>query len=433
MKGKQKSDGGRYTQKEVNDFAKRALKVQYGITALQGVSAGIAAQGVMSALSGSTEYVDKWGMDIKEANMNIISEQKGFGKNFSALNESIKSELRLYALEQNLIFTGAIDAQGNLLKRFAGMVVQMGSLWNELKATMGQSVQGFLMPIIDFFNRTMQMFIQLPAGIKATTMAIGALVASLPLLGLSLAGIVWTLQKLNGIPALIRSAVVQLRGIAMFESVFAGMTTKQVALTMITRTGLIGAVVAAIAGLGWLVWEDVSVGKRGGKSVTKEISQRYGSKDKEYSASVGLFMLKDSFTDFLNILKRFSNIFRGLIEANSKLIAHEFVYVFVDLVKGISGLVFGILSSLMDIKDDIAREIGTVFVNWVAAMLDDVRKNFGIPNLGIFGSPSQNNTTVNNNINQSQINNGDTSEQMKQNFFQSLGSSALSLAGLIIK
>jgi hypothetical protein len=207
--------------------------------------------------------------------------------------------------------------------------------------------------MVDLFNRAMMTFNSMPVGIKATTFAIGALTAAIPLLTLALVSLEWTLGKLGDKKN--------------FEGIFG--------MLRFLKNPWVLAGIAAL-GVGALAVEDYTTYKRGGKAVTGDVNKVAGGfQNTTYALSWTMEMLQGATfalkNDFYDLIKGLSLVFRGFLEGD----AGALVTGMKDIEVNIFALIFDVAGTVFYGSSAIVGGMVLGFFEWLVGWMKEIVKS----------------------------------------------------------
>lgn len=187
--------GLEFEDADVLTLSKRLLTLQRDFAAFNGIKPGEAADRFRSALSGSAEVLDQFGINIKAAALDQEFLRRGLDVTTATASEQQKTIARLSIIQRSLVDQGAIGAAGKFAKTAAGQFQKLTVEFQKAKIALGNQ----LLPIaIEFTKRAAAMVTRVKELIKENPklgqtlarVAIGLIVGGAAMLGLSFAGYV---------------------------------------------------------------------------------------------------------------------------------------------------------------------------------------------------------------------------------------------------
>lgn len=200
-----------------------------------------ALQRFLSALSGETESLDRYGIDLHEAAMNQELLAMGIGKTVQQATEQEKTLARMSIIRKSMERMGALDNAFLTSDEFANRLKVFTAAWDRFMISLGESLLPAVTPIVDgltAFSDTMAVIIkQVPAvgpGLLLLAGGLVAMAAALFAIGLTASAVGGLLTALAALPAILPALIIA-------GAVLGG---------TILQAGMIGAAAAAWIDLG---------------------------------------------------------------------------------------------------------------------------------------------------------------------------------------
>lgn len=136
-----------FGSEEARKFTEQLQTLSHDFAAFHNLSDQEAMERFISALSGSSEVLDKFGVNTRQAALEQVLMAKGINKSWTAVTEQEKAVARLEVIMKAMTDQGAVGAA----------VRESGSFANQLKGLQGQmkdigiTIGGFLLPKVTSF------------------------------------------------------------------------------------------------------------------------------------------------------------------------------------------------------------------------------------------------------------------------------------------
>ena len=124
------------------------------LASFKNVSADEAFAKIRSGISGETEPLKQWGINMSVANLEAYALSKGITKSFNAMTQMEQATLRY-----NYILDSTKDAHGDAARtsgEWAGQMRTLSMQFDQFKATIGQGLIMALTPVIKVVNKIME-------------------------------------------------------------------------------------------------------------------------------------------------------------------------------------------------------------------------------------------------------------------------------------
>ncbi len=148
-----------------------------------------ALQRFISAMSGSSEVLDRFGINIKQSALDLELQSLGLADSTLKATELEKAQARLSIITKTLTKQGVV---GDAIKTADSYANQLKGLKSDVK-TLGETMGNILVPkareVISFVRNLIAAFSGLPSGIKETIVNIGLAAAALGPLSIGLGAI----------------------------------------------------------------------------------------------------------------------------------------------------------------------------------------------------------------------------------------------------
>ena len=112
---------------------------------------------IRSGISGETEPLKALGINLNVANLEAFALSQGITKSYNAMSQSEQVMLRY-----NYLLNASADAQGDFARNsgtWANQVKMLTEKWKEFSALIGKALIEFLLPVVEFLNKTLDILI----------------------------------------------------------------------------------------------------------------------------------------------------------------------------------------------------------------------------------------------------------------------------------
>lgn len=154
-----------FTNKESLGLAETIQSLTLDFASFYNISDQEAAQRFTSALSGSGEVLDKYGINIKEAALEAESFRIGINKSSADMNEQEKTIARLSIIYNSMNAQGAIGDAVKTSESFANQTKQLTANLSQLGTSIGTQVLPILSPFLQLVN---QLFVRFGPSLLAS-------------------------------------------------------------------------------------------------------------------------------------------------------------------------------------------------------------------------------------------------------------------------
>jgi hypothetical protein len=158
-----------FSQDKSLDMSKTLQKLSLDFASFNNITDADAQQRFISALSGSSEVLDKYGINIKEAALEQESFRTGLNKASSELTEQEKTILRLSIISKSMGAQGAIGDAVTTAGSFANQTKRLQANLSLMATEIGTKLLPAIAPFLAILNQLIQ--VTMPA----VTAAFGAL------------------------------------------------------------------------------------------------------------------------------------------------------------------------------------------------------------------------------------------------------------------
>lgn len=158
------------------EFSENLTKLSRDFAAFQGLTSEDALQRFISALSGSPEVLDRFGINLKAAAIDADLAARGIEGTTATVSEFQKVLSRIRIIEQTLGSQGAIGKARQELVTFSGAARAAGNAVFDFTVAIGQSLLPVLRPLVATFANVAQGFTQLANAAPVLTVAFAAIV-----------------------------------------------------------------------------------------------------------------------------------------------------------------------------------------------------------------------------------------------------------------
>lgn len=167
-------------------FSRNMTLLSRDFAAFQGMDTTEALQRFISALSGSPEVLDRFGINLKAAALDAEFAAKGLDVTTENATEFQKVIARMAIIERTMGKQGAIGKAQKELKTFSGALRAATSAVRDFSVAVGKALLPVLQPAITAFTGLVRGFEVLATHAPAVTVAFGVLVVGTAALGVSI-------------------------------------------------------------------------------------------------------------------------------------------------------------------------------------------------------------------------------------------------------
>jgi len=171
------------SESDQKQFAQRMTELSRDFAAFQGLTATDALQRFISALSGSPEVLDRFGINLKAAAIDAEFAAMGLDVTTENAEEFLKVIARMKIIERTLGKQGAIGKATQELNTFAGALRASGNAVYDFTVAVGQALVPVLKPVVATFANLAQGFTVLAERAPLLTVAVGVLAVGALALG----------------------------------------------------------------------------------------------------------------------------------------------------------------------------------------------------------------------------------------------------------
>ena len=179
----------------------------------------------ISAMSGSGEVLDRFGINIKENALNLELQALGLAKSTAKATEQQKATARLSLIMKAMQRQGAVGDAVRTLEDFANKLRQTTSLIEKMAVGFGRLLIPYATAFLNIVNRVMQAVNKWSDETRGVVLVIGALAVTLPFATLGLGILIKTLFMVRGAfaAAAVAARGFSLSALAMPAAVIAGL------------------------------------------------------------------------------------------------------------------------------------------------------------------------------------------------------------------
>ena len=164
-----------FGQKEAFGMSKRLQELSIDFGSFNNLSDGESQQRFISAMSGSSEVVDRFGINLKVANLDLKLQELGLAKSTKEATEMQKAVARLAIIEEAMGRQGAIGDAQRTLGEFASTMRGVRALIVRVAESFGE----LIIPVANFIGKGLILFLKLIESIPAPLKAIILLLSTL--------------------------------------------------------------------------------------------------------------------------------------------------------------------------------------------------------------------------------------------------------------
>jgi|GEM_PF-5839144 hypothetical protein len=139
------------SKEEATKFAQKLSVLTHDFAALHGMVSEEAADRMVSAMSGSAEVMDQFGVNLRQAQIELELASMGIKENAQNADELSKAYARLNIIEKTLKRQNAASAVGTYLKSWLGITRRIATAWERLKVAIGNAFGPFVNRIAESF------------------------------------------------------------------------------------------------------------------------------------------------------------------------------------------------------------------------------------------------------------------------------------------
>ena len=158
-------------------FSKELQSLSLDFASIQNVSDQEAMQRFISALSGSTEVMDKFGINLKVAALEQAALRQGITKSYDEMSELEKATLRLSVIRDVLGKNGAIGDAVRTSGSFANVMKAFQAQIKDLNIAFGEELLPYATDFLKSITKLIRSFGELSPGVKKAILAFGAFLA----------------------------------------------------------------------------------------------------------------------------------------------------------------------------------------------------------------------------------------------------------------
>jgi hypothetical protein len=160
-------------------FSEELQSLSLDFASFQNISDAEASQRFISALSGSTEVMDKFGVNLKVAAIEQEALRQGIKKSYNDMTELEKSTLRLDVIRDVMGKNGAIGDAERTSKSFANQLKALNAEFKDLSIQIGQIFLPYAQRLIETIKSSLQRFQELDEQTKMNIIAFVGFAASI--------------------------------------------------------------------------------------------------------------------------------------------------------------------------------------------------------------------------------------------------------------
>jgi hypothetical protein len=194
-----------FGQKEAFGMSKRLKEMSTDFGSFNNLSDGESQQRFISAMSGSSEVVDRFGINLKVANLDLKLQELGLAESTRKANEMQKAVARLAIIEESLGRQGALGDAQRTLGEFASTARGVRALIERVAVSFGK----LIVPVANLVGKGLILFLKaieaIPAPIKIVMILLSALIVVATNASFALLVLTGALATLNG--WLVRSGI----------------------------------------------------------------------------------------------------------------------------------------------------------------------------------------------------------------------------------
>lgn len=159
------------------EFSKTIASLAIDFASFHNMDDSEAQSRFISALSGSSEVLDKFGINIKEAAIKQQLLKMGFKGNISKATELQKVMARLAIIQQSMNSQGAIGDAGRTKDSLTNRIRALKSAYSDLAVELGNMLLPYAQRLVKALGQLMNKFRNLSPETKKLVLTIGAIVA----------------------------------------------------------------------------------------------------------------------------------------------------------------------------------------------------------------------------------------------------------------
>jgi hypothetical protein len=194
-----------FGQQEAFGMSTRLQQLSADFGSFNNLSDGESQQRFISAMSGSSEVVDRFGINLKQANLELKLQELGLASSMSQATEMQKSVARLAIIEESLGRQGALGDAQRTLGDFASTARGVKATLVDLAASFGKVI----LPIANLIGKGLLVMLKLleatPTPLKVIIVLLGFLLTLATNTAVAVLFFVGALIALNG--WLVRSGI----------------------------------------------------------------------------------------------------------------------------------------------------------------------------------------------------------------------------------
>lgn len=230
-------------------FSQRMTELSRDFAAFQGMDTTEALQRFISALSGSPEVLDRFGINLKAAALDAEFAAKGLDMTTESAAEFQKVIARMDIIERTMSKQGAIGKAVTELATFSGALRAATSAVRDFTVAVGQALLPILRPVIATFANMARGFETIATHAPALTVAFGVIAVGTLAAGVALVGAAAAATALGLAIAVVSATATAYSGWAKLVKMETASVSAQIAFAKSQLHGL--AIMAAQTGLRW--------------------------------------------------------------------------------------------------------------------------------------------------------------------------------------
>lgn len=231
-------------------FSRRMTELSRDFAAFQGMDTTEALQRFISALSGSPEVLDRFGINLKAAALDAEFAAKGLDVTTESAREFEKVVARMDIIERTMSKQGAIGKAVTELETFSGATRAAASAARDFTVAVGQALLPILRPVIATFANMARGFEAIATHAPALTVAFGVIAVGSAAAGVAILGAAAAATALGLAIAGISATASAYTGWAKMVKLETASVATQFAYAKSQLHGM--GVMAAQTGLRWL-------------------------------------------------------------------------------------------------------------------------------------------------------------------------------------
>ena len=230
-------------------FSQRMTQLSRDFAAFQGMDSTEALQRFISALSGSPEVLDRFGINLKAAALDAEFAAKGLDITTESAAEFQKVIARMDIIERTMSKQGAIGKAVTELATFSGALRAATSAVRDFTVAVGQALLPILRPVIATFANMARGFETIATHAPALTVAFGVIAVGTLAAGVALVSAAAAATALGLAIAVVSATATAYSGWAKMVKMETASVSAQLAFAKSQLQGL--GIMAAQTGLRW--------------------------------------------------------------------------------------------------------------------------------------------------------------------------------------